>query len=92
MGTQDSEALAKIMEQVESIIGTLQFQVLNNVDTYVGSKNGVCGPDVLNDFVKRPIMQSVTKLKTARNTLARLVFDNNDKPSNKEAPDNGTRR
>ena len=53
------------VEQIEAIIGCLQHQVLNNLDALAGKATGL-DLTALDLLVKKPIMQSVTKLRSMR--------------------------
>jgi predicted transcriptional regulator len=63
----DKDELAR---QLESIAGTVQYQVLNNLDDLIAPvvKEGRVSKEELEKMVKRPLMQVVTKLRSIRVT------------------------
>lgn len=69
----EQEKLAEAAARLLSIAGTLQYQVLNNLDTHAGQARETVDPKALDAFVKRPIMQSVTSLKSVRLQLLKLA-------------------
>ena len=60
----------ELIRQLDSAAGTLQFQVLNNLDELIAPlvKEGKVNKEELEKMVKRPVMQVVTKLKGLRMT------------------------
>lgn len=69
----DTEQIGKMIGQLETVIGTLKYQILNNIDAYV--KQGV-DPTTLDIFIKKPVMQAATSLNRLRCTLAKTVESN----------------
>jgi len=60
----------ELTRQLESLAGTLQYQVLNNLDDLVAPvvKEGRVNKEALELMVKRPLMQVVTRLRSMRMT------------------------
>jgi hypothetical protein len=56
----------EIAKKVETIVGILKFQVLMNLDELVAPlvRDGVINKDALEQMVKRPVMQAVTRLQS----------------------------
>jgi hypothetical protein len=65
MEQNDKDKFTILISQLESLVGILQYQVLNNLDTYVSGKQDI-DLKALDTFVKRPIMQAATKLKSLK--------------------------
>lgn len=72
----------ELVRQLDSAAGTLQFQVLNNLDELIAPlvKDGKVNKEELEKMVKRPVMQVVTKLRALR-----LTTQNPGLGANKEA-------
>ena len=66
-----------LTRQLDSIAGTLQYQVLNNLDDLIAPvvKEGKVSKEALELMVKRPLMQAVTRLKSLRLTTQNPVFE-----------------
>lgn len=60
----------ELSRQLDSIAGTLQYQVLNNLDDLITPmvKDGKINKESLELMVKKPLMQMVTKLRSIRMT------------------------
>ena len=58
----------ELVRQLDSIAGTVQYQVLNNLDDVTAPlvKEGRLSKEELEKMVKRPLMQVVTKLRSMR--------------------------
>jgi hypothetical protein len=89
MDPDQSQQIAAVADEIEAIIGNLQYAVLNNLDTYVHGKG--IDREILDTFVKRPIMQSVTKLKRHKVLLVKMALDAKTTES-KEVTTNAPRR
>ena len=63
----DRDELAR---QLESVAGTLQYQVLNNLDELIVPlvREGKISKESLELMVKRPLMQAVTRIRGLRVT------------------------
>lgn len=61
----------ELVRQLDSIAGTVQYQVLNNLDDVTAPlvKEGRLSKEELEKMVKRPLMQVVTKLRSLRVTI-----------------------
>lgn len=76
------ESEERLAAELASIIGTIQFQVLNNLDAVVRG-TGV-NLERLNDMVKRPLMvMAVTPLKHMQQTILRELSGQNRIPGMK---------
>jgi hypothetical protein len=66
-----------LTRQLESIAGTLQYQVLNNLDDLIAPlvKDGKIDKEVLEKMVKRPLMLAVNRLKGLRLTTLNPGFN-----------------
>lgn len=77
----ERESVKKAIILIDSVVNTLQYQVLNNIDVHVEGSGS--SKDVCDRFVKRPIMNSVTRLKAKKLDLLKLV----GRERNQEAAD-----
>lgn len=60
----DKQLATELAKDLEAQIGTLQFQVLNNLDEIAGSSN----PN-LDPMVKKPMMRAVAKLRIIKQKI-----------------------
>ena len=60
----------ELVRQLESMMGTLQFQVLNNLDELVAPlvREGKLSKEALEQMVKKPVMQVVKRMQGLRLT------------------------
>ncbi len=64
----DRQAAIDLAKDLETQIGTLQFQVLNNLDEIAGSSS----PN-LDPMVKKPMMRAVSKLRIIKQKILDLA-------------------
>ena len=73
------EAESRLVAELESVIGTIQFQVLNNLDAVVRG-SGV-NLEKLNEMVKRPLMtMAVSPLRHCKQAILRDLDGSNRLP------------
>jgi hypothetical protein len=67
----------ELTRQLESLAGTLQYQVLNNLDDLVAPvvQEGKVSKDALELTVKKPLMRVVTRLRSLRLTTQNPGFE-----------------
>lgn len=67
----------EISRQLDSIAGTLQYQVLNNLDDLIAPfvREGKISKEALEERVKGPLMRQVTRIKSLRLTTQNPSFE-----------------
>jgi hypothetical protein len=72
--TMDRDELTR---QLESMAGSIQYQVLNNLDELLAPvvKEGKLSKEALEMMVKRPLMHVVTKMRSLRLTTQNPGFE-----------------
>lgn len=66
------EQLADLAKDIETTIGTLQFQVMNNIDVHL-KQTGQAVDQNLEPYVKRPMMLEISRLRRAKMAIVKLA-------------------